>query len=207
MGDSLTGFTFTEVLRDFIPPLGMFDMTSSNGGNISDQTDAPLQSNPLLNTLTPGFIDDSEMQSSSVPQEEPTSFLQSYNQRKLAKTDRHGPNPTHSAIDLIRLLRLNNNNSANLSVLKTAISRGYEVRDVFLAGLSTLDNGGSMHGTTSSDPKKNTLTLIRISILRPTSPSQLLSRYPLNSSTSQPASLHSTNQNILNREMPGNNNK
>lgn len=72
--------------------------------------------------------------------------------------------PSFSA-DLIRQLRLDDSKE-NQSLVRTAIARNYNIRDVFLAGLAALDKQENLQPRTGFDPHKNTLTLIQTSSLQ-----------------------------------------
>lgn len=66
---------------------------------------------------------------------------------------------------LVQHLRLDDTNENN-SLVKTAIARGYNIRDVFLAGLGALDKREALQPRTGFDPSKNTLTLTPTSTLQ-----------------------------------------
>ncbi|KAL2068787.1 hypothetical protein VTL71DRAFT_15125 [Oculimacula yallundae] len=93
------------------------------------------------------------------------SSLQLFPRHKPAKAVQPANFSQESAADLILLLRLDNSNE-NVSVLRSAIARGYNVRDVFLAGLSALDDRDILSSIPLPDPNRNTLTLVRTSTLQ-----------------------------------------
>lgn len=72
--------------------------------------------------------------------------------------------PTFAA-NIIRQLRLDDSKE-NQSLVRTAIARNYNIRDVFLAGLAALDKQENLQPRTGFDPYKNTLTLIPTSSLQ-----------------------------------------
>lgn len=72
---------------------------------------------------------------------------------------------TTFARSLVQQLRLDDSNE-NKSLVKTAIARGYNIRDVFLAGLGALDKRETLQPRMGFDPSKNTLTLVPTSTLQ-----------------------------------------
>ncbi|KUJ23167.1 uncharacterized protein LY89DRAFT_727941 [Mollisia scopiformis] len=69
------------------------------------------------------------------------------------------------ASELVRQLRLDDSKE-NHSLVRTAIARGYNIRDVFLAGLSSLDKQETLRPRKGFDLYNNTLTLVPTSTLQ-----------------------------------------
>ncbi|KAE8453541.1 hypothetical protein EG329_010402 [Mollisiaceae sp. DMI_Dod_QoI] len=84
------------------------------------------------------------------------------NPKNLFSPTKIGP---EFASELVRQLRLDDSKE-NHSLVKTAIARNYNIRDVFLAGLSALDKQEALLPHSGYNPYQNTLTLVPTSTLQ-----------------------------------------
>ncbi|CZR51863.1 uncharacterized protein PAC_01740 [Phialocephala subalpina] len=134
----------TESNRPKYAPWGPTHFWSANGKSPAKSID-----NFVRLTPDPGTVSKMTMRVLKEPENSDTA-------RKIA--------PTFSA-DLIRQLRLDDSKE-NQSLIRTAIARNYNIRDVFLAGLAALDKQENLQPRTGFDPYKNTLTLIPTSSLQ-----------------------------------------
>lgn len=146
-------------------PSGVLEDTALPDVNILDQNVTIFQSNPIFDASSSSIRNKDICALSMLHDKGPTSVQTYRSQGKPTTYEQERGWGQHIAADLVRTLHLDNN-SENQSVLKTAIARGYNVRDVFLAGLSALDKRDSMTKVPLPDPKRNTLTLIRTSTLQ-----------------------------------------
>lgn len=166
-GDSLPELYMTDSLSNWLePPFASID--SSTGESHQHNPVVATQPNPTASCMTP--LDPhhlaSEVRVSS-------SSLQLYEGLEASKyTTPNNAGGRQLASDIIRQLRLDDTPEYQCLV-KTAIARGHNIRDVLLTGLATLDNNRDTEQTSSPelttrlpDLHKNTLTLVRTSTLQ-----------------------------------------
>lgn len=89
-------------------------------------------------------------------------FIQPYNASDRSSLERWGP---VLASSIIRQLRLDDCKE-NQSLVRTSLARGYNVREVFLAGLAALGKRDAEISSELSDPHSNALTLVPSSTLQ-----------------------------------------